>query len=354
MTNSPSSRDGFVKNRTLILEKAINGAVKKTEPPTSCYQSGRSLLVGVLTNPHSGGNKKGLVEIRNILAKWPDVIHREAFDPEGISSSLYDFSRNGVELIVINGGDGTVQAALTILGNDKVFKQPPLLSLLCAGTTSMLPRDVGVVGTPAVALQRILEWSKSTNKDLVTKSRNILRVQTDSEAFFGMFFGAGAICDGIRVFHAKDNPMGWRGQLMPALTMVRLLLAILFNRIPPFLNNTSINGCHAEERADLLVLISTLDRLFLGMQPYWGIEEGPLHYTAIGEKPKNLLRVLLSLFGSGKSRHATPGNGYFSHNVEKVQLHMKSSFTLDGELYDAGEGAVTVSSAGPTLFLCSC
>jgi hypothetical protein len=217
----------------------------------------------------------------------------------------------------------------------------------------MLPRDVGVSGHPAVALQRILEWSKSTNKNLVIKPRSILRVQRDSDTLFGMFFGSGAICEGIRIFHAKDNPMGWRGQLMPTLTMVRLLLTVLFNRIPPFLNNTSINGGHAEERADLFVLVSTLNRLFLGMRPYWGTEEGPLRYTAVGDNPKSLLRVLLSLFGSGRSRHATPGNGYFSHNVEQVQLHMKSDFTLDGELYAAGERPVTISSAGPALFLCS-
>ncbi len=317
------------------------------------YSNGHCLKVGVLTNPRSGGNKKGGRGVHNVLGRWPDVLHREAFDPEGISRALSDFSRNGVELIVINGGDGTVQATLTILGNEKIFDQPPLLSLLCAGTTSMLPRDVGVNGSPVAALQRVLEWSKATNKNLVVRSRSILRVQRDSEVLFGMFFGAGAICEGIRIFHAKANPMGWRGQLMPMLTMVRLLLAILFNRIPPFLNNTGINGHQMEKRADLFALTSTLDRLFLGIRPYWGTEEGPLHYTAVGTKPKNLLRVLFSLFGSGKNRYATPANGYFSHNVEQVQFHIKGDFTIDGELYAAGEDPVTISSVGPALFICS-
>jgi len=318
------------------------------------YGNGHCLKVGVVTNPRSGGNKNGGRGVHTLLNHWPDVMHREAFDPEGISAALSDFARNGVELLVINGGDGTVQAVLTILGNQKIFDQPPLLSLLCAGTTSMLPRDVGVAGNPAVALRRILEWSKSTNQDLVIQTRSILRVQRDSDVLYGMFFGAGAICEGIRIFHSKDNPMGWRGQMMPMLTMARLLLAIFFNKIPPFINNTGINGRRAEKRADLLVLVSTLDRLFLGMRPYWGTEEGPLRYTAVSTKPKRLLRVLFSLFGSNRSRHATPANGYSSHNVEEVQLGMEGDFTLDGELYTAGAGPVTVSSAGPALFLCSC
>ncbi len=321
------------------------------------YGNGHCLKVGVVTNPRSGGNKNGGRGVHTLLNHWPDVMHREAFDPEGISAALSDFSRNGVELLVINGGDGTVQAALTILGNKKIFDQPPLLSLLCAGTTSMLPRDVGVAGHPATALRRILQWSKSTNQDLVIQTRSILRVQTGTEALFGMFFGAGAICQGIRLFHSKDNPMGRRGQLMPMLTMARLFLAILFNnqeQVTPFINSAGINGGEAEKRADLLVLVSTLDRLFLGMRPYWGTEEGPLRYTAVSTNPKKLLSTLFSLFGSGRNRHAIPENGYLSHNVTAVRLDMEGDFTLDGELYTAGAGPVTVSSAGPALFLCSC
>lgn len=315
--------------------------------------NGQCLKVGVLTNPRSGGNKKGGRAVSRLLVSWPDVMYREAYEPDGICKALSDFSSGGVELLVINGGDGTVQAVLTILGNEKLFNRPPLFSLLRAGTTSMLPRDVGVAGPPVAALQRVLVWSKSTNHDLVIQSRSILRVQRDAEALYGMFFGAGAICEGIRIFHSKDNPMGWRGQLMPTLTMLRLLLAIFFNRLPPFENNTRINCGKVENRADLFVFISTLDRLFLGMQPYWGTEEGPLRYTAIRQRPKYLLRVLLSLFGSGHCHHASPANGYSSHNVEKVQLDMEVDFTLDGELYAKGKQPITISSAGPALFVCS-
>ena len=326
---------------------------RDSERPQDDSSHGQCLKVGVLTNPRSGGNKKKGRAVARLLAKSPEVMHREAFEPDGICQALSDFSNQGVELLVVNGGDGTVQAILTILGNEKKIARPPLLSLLCAGTTSMLPRDVGVDGSPVVALQRILKWSKSTNKDLVVQSRSILRVQRDSDTLYGMFFGAGAICEGIRIFHSKDNPMGWRGQLMPTLTILRLLLAILCNRVPPFINSTRINGGRDEKRADLFVLTSTLDRLFLGMRPYWGTENGPLRYTAVKTKPKYLLRVLFSLFGSGRCRLATPANGYSSHNVEEVQLDMEGDFTLDGELYTKGKQPITISSAGPARFVCS-
>ncbi len=347
----------------------INSSGQNPDVEPASYESdsahhahGRCLKVGVLTNPRSGGNKKGLKDILDVLAKWPETLHLEAFTLEGMTEALSEFSRKEVDLVVVNGGDGTVQAVLTVIGRAEVFARPPLLALLCAGTTSMLPRDVGIAGSPVAALSQILQWAKSTDTSLTVLPRPVLRVQRTShqQPLFGMFFGAGAICQGIKVFHSGVNPMGWRGELLPGLTLLRMLLAILCKdhaRVPPFLTKTCLDGRLQEEKSNLFVLITTLDRLFLGMRPYWGTEDGPLRYTAVSAEAKRLLRVLPSFFcWKGfrwqKNRHATAENGYSSHNVHEVQLEMGDDFTLDGELYDTGEGPVTIGSAGPVMFLC--
>ena len=319
--------------------------------------SGHKLKVGVLTNPLSGANKKGSRKVRQVLSKWPDVKHSEPQSPVEISSVLADFAREGVELIIINGGDGTIQRTLTALGCEAHFKTPPLLSLLCAGTTSMLPRDVGVTGPPATAMERILNWAQSPGSDLEISTRHVLQVDRKAEPpLLGMFFGAGAICRGIKVFHGRDNPKGWRGQLMPTLTMCRLLMAILRrdqDSVSPFVYNVKHDSQPAMERTDLFVLVSTLNRLFLGMRPFWGEEDGPLRFTAVSAENKCLLRVLFSLFFPGKCRLVTHENGYFSHNFHRVELELEGDFTLDGELYDTGHGPLTIQSAGSAMFLCS-
>ncbi len=341
----------------LILADMINSSEQNPDIDSANCVHGGCLKVGVLTNPRSGGNKKGFKDILDVLVKWPEVLHLEAFSPEDMTAALSDFSRQGVDLIVVNGGDGTVHAVLTVIGRGEVFAKPPLLALLCAGTTSMLPRDVGISGSPAAALPRILQWAKSRDASLTVMSRPVLRVLRTSHQhpLFGMFFGAGAICQGIKLFHSGVNPMGWRGELLPGLTLLRMLLAILckdHTRVPPFLTRTRLDGRLQEERSNLFVLITTLGRLFLGMRPYWGTEDGPLRYTAVGAEARRLLRILPSLFRWQRNRHATPENGYFSHNVHEVQLEMGEDFTLDGELYDAGEGPVTIGFAGPVMFLC--
>lgn len=326
-------------------------------PDQDCRGSGSRLRVGVLSNPRSGGNRKGGKGIRRVLAQWPEVMHRDAMTPEEVSEALADFARNGIELVVVNGGDGTVQATLTAIGNEGMFSRTPLLALLCSGTTSMLPRDVGFSCSPAAALPRILNWAESTDSSLVIRHRPVLRVQRSSgqPQLFGMFFGAGAICQGIRLFHGRDNVRGWRGQFMPAFTMFRLFLSILSGRpgaISPLLARTRLDNLPVGESSNLLILTSTLERLFLGMRPFWGDSGGPLHYTAVGNEPKRLLTVLAALMFNRACRQVIPENGYFSHDVHEVQLEMRGEFTLDGELYEAGEGPVTILPAGPVPFLC--
>jgi hypothetical protein len=83
----------------------------------------------------------------------------------------------------------------------------------------------------------------------------------------------------------------------------------------------------------LVVLISTLERLFLGLYPYWGSEAGPLHYTAVRVRPRYLLRALPSILRGRSGAHGTPENGFYSHNAYEIKLNFTSGFTLDGQLY---------------------
>ncbi len=339
------------------MEEDINNIGSSLNSVVDCSIDGHSLRVGVLSNPRSGGNKKGLGGIYKILAQWPEVLHREAFTLEGMTEALAYFAQNGVELIVINGGDGTAQAVLTLIDRAEIFPTPPLLALLRAGTTSMLPRDVGIPGSRTAGLSQALRWAKERDSSLTLQPRPILRVQRGNgqPTQCGMFFGAGAICQGIKAFHSGVNPMGWRGQLMPGVTLLKMLLAVLrknHETVPPLLTRSRIDEQPEQERLNLIVLISTLNHLFFGMQPYWGTEEGPLRYTEIAAEPKYLFRVIPSLFRWQKNRYATPENGFVSHNIHQVELAIEGDFTLDGELYAVGQGPLTISAAGPVMFLC--
>ena len=320
--------------------------------------AGRPLRVGVLSNPLSGGHRNGLKVIRDAIAAHQDALHQEVRTPTEVASALDDFARKEVDLVAINGGDGTIQAALTALFNRQPFSTLPLLAVLRTGTTSMTARDVGLEGSEEGALIKLLTWARTGEGSPKILRRRVLRVQSalDSEPLYGMFFGAAGIYQGIRFCNDRLLRSGFRGEFGPGLTIVLFLLSIASGRgryVKPVPINIGLDGDPPEQRDWLVLLISTLERLFLGLRPYWGTESGPLYYTAISARPQHLLRALPSLLRGRKCRHGTPENGYFSQNVREARLTFNSGYTLDGELFtsDVGLGPVVVQDGGQASFL---
>ena len=318
----------------------------------------RKLSLGLISNPLSGGNRKGLHIIRDVLAGRPQVYHCEATTPSEVGSALAEFARRNVDVVAVNGGDGTVNAVLTGL-----FRRPssgplPLLALLRSGTASMIARDVGLPGSRQGALSRLLTWISAGYGNAAVVQRSLLKVEgaPDQEALYGMFWGAAGICQGIRFCLDRMHTRGVSGQLAAGLTLGRFLLAVARRDrtlLSPTRATVGLDSEPPEEREFLLLLLSTLERLFLGIQPYWTTETGPLYYTAVGTRPRSLLRALPALLRGQKNRFCAPENGYFSRKAREVRLTLTGGFTLDGELYalDNRETHLTITEGGKAFFL---
>jgi len=310
------------------------------------YNRRRPPRVGVLINPLSGGNRSGLGAIRLAVSEYPQVSRCDVRTPQEVGEALRDFACKEINLVVVNGGDGTVQAVLTALFDRKPFDTLPLLTVLQSGTTSMTARDVGFRGSQAKALGRLLHWSQFGGGEPVILQRPVLKVQAPGHPTrYGMFFGAAGIYQGIQYFHRNVNSMGLRGEVGPGVTIARYLWAIargdrhFLTEVPMAVGLDQ----HPLRQFDgLAVLVSTLERLFLGVHPFWGTESGPLHYTAVRARPQRLLAALPAILRGRGGRHGTAGNGFFSHNAHEIRLHFDSGFTLDGQLYTPANRRVPV------------
>jgi hypothetical protein len=318
------------------------------------------LRMGMLNNPLSGGNRKGLQKIRKAAKDMlPGVLQREVQTPEDVAASLADFAQRDVNVIVINGGDGTVQAVLTTIFRNKYFETMPLLAVLpSAGTTSMIAGDVGLTGSHTGAVHRLNRWAHAKNRSGHIIQRPVLKVQVppQKQPVYGMFFGTAGIYQGSHFCNQKIHARGVRGEKAAGAALARLLLAVLLkdqNVISAVPIAARQDQNPAEQHKYLLMFVTSLQRLFLGLRPYWGSEPKPLHYTAIEDRPRHLLRALPSLIRGRQGRLITPANGYTSHNIDHIQLTLNSGFNLDGELYstDSSLGPVSVTCGGQASFL---
>lgn len=342
----------------------MNPSDKKKAPTsdlaTQFQATPSTVRIGMLHNPLSGGNRKGLQRMRATATAAPaEVLQCEVQTPSDVSEALADFAQREVNLVVINGGDGTVQAALTTIFHQKPFASIPLLAVLrSAGTTSMIAGDIGLKGSRKGALHKLLRWVHRRDRHATVLQRPVLKVQIPSEKdpVYGMFFGAAAIYQASLFCNQKIHARGMRGELAAGMALIRFLIAVGLrdhNVVSAVPITARLNQNPAQQQKYLLFFITSLQRLFLGLRPYWGSEPKPLHCTTIDWRPRYLLRALPFLIRGEQRSVVTPANGYISHNVDVVQLTLSSGFNLDGQLYGADNrsGPVVVSHGGQASFL---
>ena len=95
------------------------------------------VAVALLSNPRSTGNRDMLPRIRAFCAGRPDMFHYEVEHVSQIAEALESIARVRPKVLVINGGDGTVQATLTELYNGGQFgRELPPVAVLPNGKTA--------------------------------------------------------------------------------------------------------------------------------------------------------------------------------------------------------------------------
>ena len=221
----------------------------------------------------------------------------------------------------------------------------------------MTARDVGFLGSRVKALRKLFRWAQTGDGKPSTIKRPVLRVAAPGHPIrYGMFFGAASIYQGIQYFHRKVNSRGLRGEVGPGLTILRYLWAVVHKRkdftasVPL---TVKLDQKPFKQFDCLVVLVTSLERLFLGMHPYWGTEKRPLHYTAVKSGPGHLLRALPFVLRGRGGAHGTPENGFYSHNAHEIKLKNAGAFTLDGQLYtpDNQQKSTLVRYGGTATFL---
>ena len=315
--------------------------------------------LGLISNPLSGANKRrGLAEVRRLLARHPGTLHVEVRTAADVSSALREFARAEVDLVAVNSGDGTVQAVLTALFVERPFPSLPLLALLAGGTTNMSAQDLGLPGSLIGGLRRLIRWACSGEGDAAVLSRPVLRVDHSSHPgpLCGLFVGAAGIYNGIRFFHTRVRPMGLRGDPAHLFILARFLVGLARREdalVAPLRAEIRTDRAHLPPGDYRMLLVTTLGRLIVGARPFWNCDGGPLRLAALGARPRKLLKALPALVRGRPSRWATPANGYVSLGAREVRLAMNGGFAIDGELFQADpeKGPLLIGEGGRVEFL---
>ena len=315
--------------------------------------------IALLSNPKSTGNLNQLPRIRAFCAEHPDIFHYEVERANQIGEAMATIARVEPKLLVINGGYGTVQAALTELYNGGHFgATPPPVAVLPSGKTNLIALDLGAGGDPVGALTRLLTLAQGdlgphiVARELIALSGGM----NASQPVIGMFLGGAGLADIMLYCRDRIYPLGLPNGVSHVITALAVVLCQVFRLRASFLPpepaqlSISLRREGAFQRRFSLLFVTTLERILLSSE-MGQRNAGSLKFVAVEQRPLSLLRAFAaSLFGQlGKTKMA----GVHVEEADEISIEGEGSdVILDGETFRAGIGQpILLRSALPLSFV---
>ena len=313
------------------------------------------MRIGVLNNLRAGKRDSGVEQVLAFLRSNPDVLHFETDRDAALPGALAEFERAGVEVLVLNGGDGTIQHALThLLGGGRTWR--PHIAPIRGGRTNVTALDLGVRRGPVAGLAALVGALRAGRARECEVERAVLRVEFPDQEHYAMFVGYGMLHRAVAFTH-RSFPEG-RAQgafgagVVTGALVARSALGGMHGLLSPDKMRVAWDGAHEPPREYLLVLATTLERLFLRLRPFWGRERAPIHATAVETHARGIWRAAPGIMRGRPPAHVIPENGYRSRNVRELVIQLDAGLVLDGELFDPQpDRVVRVTAAEGVRFL---
>jgi hypothetical protein len=313
------------------------------------------MRIGLLSNPKSEGNRRGMAAVEAVLSDHPEILHRRFQPEEGFAPPLAAMAEAEVELLIVNSGDGTVHGVLTELLAKRPFAQLPRIAILPRGMANMTAADCGLKGKDRATVERLLEACRNGRLDAHSVTRQVLAVDyaDDCVAPRGMFMGAAGIVDVIRHVTGKLHTRGIKGEWSHAAAIVGLLAGTAVKGLEalglkPHDVGMAIDGRARVDERLLILIATTLDRLVLKSRPFWATGGKPVRYTWIGHPPARLIRSARRVLYGDDAVRELPED-YRSGGAERLELWLDTPFTIDGEFFTPAPDRPVVVTADETI-----
>lgn len=306
--------------------------------------------IGLIRNPRSHRNRNHPLETVD-----PAVIRCEAPTTHAaLSEVLAEFSRDGIEYLAVDGGDGTVRDVLTCGQAIWGAGDWPTLIVVPKGKTNALAVDLGLPQEWSLtdALAAVKGRGRVERAPLLITPEDPAR-----ETVLGFFLGSGVFT--LSIDAGQDaHRLGAFNSFAVGLAIGWSIVQVLFggkaNRwraaTPMDLRRLSDgaplpHGPHGAMGERFLMVATTFERFPLGLKPF-GDHVAPGIKVGLIDSPVRRVMALVP----GVLLGAFPGflarNGAHRVVVDGLDMTLGGSFIIDGEAYPAGRYRL---EAGPRL-----
>lgn len=299
---------------------------------------GSSTQIGVIRNPKSHRNKG---QAASVLAR--DGLCFAAPETKNeLASTLADFAKNGVRLVIVDGGDGTMRDVLTH-GQAAFGDAWPDLMILPKGKTNALSVDLEMPETLSVeaALAALPRARIATRRPIL-----IERLDGGAERAMGFILGAGVFSKAIDAGQIAHRFGVFQGLAVGAAAMSAMLGALFGVGNSPWRAQFGLRLTREDDGAEVphsgrvpretryAAGFSTLARFPLGMRPF-GKFVTDIHYLVVDAPLRRVIaRIPAILMGGDAASYA--GLGIHRGACASLVMDAAEKFILDGEAFPPG------------------
>lgn len=320
----------------------------------------RPAKIGIISNPMATRLQREMAAFSDLASRYDHVYHHVLGDVGEVREVLQALAGEGVDLVVINGGDGTVQAVITSTLNDQPFHTLPHFAVFPGGRTNVIARDLGAGASSVSQLKILMAQCAGDRAGYRTEQRPFLKMELSPNAapIYGALFGAATIVRGIEFCRRAFYPLGLPNVISHSLSALYLALVA----ISPFKGANSpmraepltVRGLDGDSLAKpyFLLLATSLNRLILGIKTSASPDPAgaAFNYVSIGYSLGSLLRAVPAMFFGRRGDNAD--KGFIRRRVGSIEVDTGSAVTLDGEFYHPEQGfPIRISATEPFDFV---
>jgi diacylglycerol kinase (ATP) len=302
------------------------------------------MRAGVIRNPKSHGNKGRPAPDR------PDLLVIEPRSPEHLVEALNGFHEAGVELLIVDGGDGTVREVLSAMPASRYGEHRPLMAVLPSGKTNILAFDLGL-GKEWTLDEMLAEAVKPVPKTMMRAPLRLTRDGANDLPLSGFVFGAAAFVLSKRTAEELHRWKVFRN-LAIGLTMLDATFELMIGRGDGVWRRGQDLSLRLDQEPPrdgprMLLMATTLQRLPFALRPFGPAVPG-LKILDVDAPPRRLARAVWRVLW-GPPSDWLETYGYRRRMAREMKLRLDGDVVLDGELYPGG--AITVTEGAPIRFL---
>jgi diacylglycerol kinase (ATP) len=303
--------------------------------------------IGVITNPRSRVNKKDPSRMRQLgylLGSQGSPYATRSLDD--LYRAAEEFKRAEIDILGINGGDGTIHVTLTAFAQVYGATPLPKIAILPGGTLNTIAHGIGLRGKPQDVLYEVIERYHA-GEELRFVERNLLKINDK----YGFIFGNGLIANFLQAYYATGRPSPLTG----ARLVVRTILGAFFrtrfvkNLARRWQGQVTVDG-EVWARPDYTTVTgATVTEIGLGFKPFYRAVEKPDEFALLGIHCSAVsLSVEVPRIYRGQPIRR---DKVISQTARKATLAAEEPFAyaIDGDIYPAVNEVVL--EAGPRLKL---